>query len=226
MKIHRLENLRQMQRQYHRSNPWGLSQGGLYIPHSYKDTKPDELSWWDDVGFVLNKRRIIVWWQHPRYVYAKAIEELAWKEAGDGPKDNWLTEGATKNYKKVGISRKKIVSYTSRQPSIEQRQHYELLRDIGKRLASEGIDHDVPISWKLERLEWAMGVSIIAPFEVRSQFELASLADVARKLVLGKTTLQSEFPGYHFGRAEWISEQTANISEFIYSHQCNISVNT
>ena len=142
MKILHLERLRRLQRQYHQSNPWRLSQGGLYIPHSYTERKPDNLSWWDDVGFILNGRRIIVWWQHPRYVYSNAIEELAWKEAGDGPQDNWITDGATKNYKKVGKSRKKIVSYTCRQPSVEQRQHYDLLRDIEKRLTSEGIDYD------------------------------------------------------------------------------------
>lgn len=211
MKIPRLENLRRMQRQYHQSNPWRLSQEGLYIPHVYTETMPDDLSWWDDVGFILNKRRIIVWWQHPRYVYANAIEDLAWKEVGNGPQDNWFTEGATKNYKKVGKSRKKIVSYTCRQPSEEQRQHYNLHRDVEKRLKSEGIDLDVQTSWKWERLSWAMGVSLIAPLDVRNEVELAAVAVLARKLILGKTTLQSEFLGYHFGRAEWLKEQNAKI---------------
>jgi len=210
MKIPRLENLRRMQRQYHQSNPWRLSQEGLYIPHVYTETMPDDLSWWDDVGFILNKRRIIVWWQHPRYVYANAIEDLAWKEVGNGPQDNWFTEGATKNYKKVGKSRKKIVSYTCRQPSEEQRQHYNLHRDVEKRLKSEGIDLDVQTSWKWERLSWAMGVSLIAPLDVRNEVELAAVAVLARKLILGKTTLQSEFLGYHFGRAEWLKEQNAS----------------
>ena len=101
MKIARLERLRQLQREYHQSHPWRLSQGGLYIPHSYADMKPDSLSFWDDVGFILNGRRVIVWWQHPRYVYSDAIEEKAWHEAGPSPRDNWLTEGGTKNYKRV-----------------------------------------------------------------------------------------------------------------------------
>ena len=157
MKNARFELLGRLQRQYHQHHPWRLSQGRLYIPHSYADMTPTSLSWWDDVGFILNGRRIMVWWQHPRYVYAQAIEDQAWQEAGVGPQDNWLTEGATKNYRKVGRSRKKLVSYTSREPSQEQRQHYDLLRDIEKRLSAEGIDFDIAATWKWERLTWAIG---------------------------------------------------------------------
>ena len=119
----------------------------------------------------------------------------------------WLTEGGTKNYRKVGRSRKKLVSYTSRQPSPEQRQHYDLLRDIEKRLSADGIDFDVAVSWKWERLSWAMGVSLVAPLEVRNEGELASVANLARHLILGKTTLNAEFPGYLYGRADWLREQ-------------------
>jgi hypothetical protein len=207
MKNTHYERLGRMQCQYPRSHPWRLSQGGLYIPHSYGDTKPDSLSWWDDVGFILNKRRVIVWWQHPRHVYANAIDAQSWLEAEDGPQDDWLTEGSTKNYRQVGASRKKIVSYTSRQPSEEQRLYYDLLRDIRERLTIEGIELDVSISWKRERLTWAMGVSLVAPLEVRNEVELASVALLARRLILGQTTLEAEFPGYCYNRADWLREQ-------------------
>ncbi|MHB1942299.1 MAG: hypothetical protein ACYCP0_04475 [Acidiferrobacteraceae bacterium] len=207
MKNAKHERLGRMQRQYHRRHPWRLSQGGLYIPHSYADTKPDSLSWWDDVGFILNRRRIIVWWQHPRHVYADALDAQSWLEAGDGPQDDWLTEGSTKNYRRVGASRKKIVSYTSRQPSAKQRLHYDLLQDIRDRLTTEGIDLEVSSSWKQERLTWAMGVSLVAPLEVRNEGELASVALLARRLILGQTTLEAEFPGYRYSRADWLREQ-------------------
>ena len=204
MKNAKHELFGRMQCQYHRCHPWRLAQGGLYIPHSYADTKPDSLSWWDDVGFILNGRRIIVWWQHPRHVYGDALGARSWLEAGDGPQDNWLTEGSTKNYRRVGASRKKIVSYTSRKPSAEQRLHYDLLRDIRNRLTTEGIDLEVSSSWKRERLTWAMGVSLVAPLEVRNERELASVALLARRLILGQTTLEAEFPGYRYSRADWL----------------------
>ena len=207
MKIARLERLAQLQRQYHRSHQWRLSQGGLYIPHSYANTTPNSLSYWDDVGFILNGRRIIVWWQHPRHVYANALEEKAFQEVGDSPSDDWLFEGATKNYKRVGRSRKKLVSYTSREFSAEQRKHYDLLNATKARLSLEGMELDVPASWKWERLKWAMGVSLVAPMEVRNERELAEVSSLARRLILGQTTLHTQFPGYQYGRTEWLSEQ-------------------
>ena len=208
MKIARLERLRQLQREYHQSHPWRLSQGGLYIPHSYANMKPDSLSYWDDVGFILNGRRVVVWWQHPRYVYSDAIDEKAWQEAGPNPRNNWLTDGGTKNYKRVGRSRKKLVSITSRKPSPEQSRYYDLLRDISARLSAEGIDLDVPVSWKWERLNWGMGVSLIAPLDVRDENELACVANLARRLILGQTTLHTEFPGYRYVRTDWLREQS------------------
>ena len=84
MKNVKMERFGLMQRQYHRSHPWRLSQGGLYIPHSYTEVKPDSLSTWDDVGFVLNKRRVMVWWVHPRRIYTDALDAQSWEEAGDG----------------------------------------------------------------------------------------------------------------------------------------------
>ena len=146
-------------------NQWRLTRGGLYIPHSYAETKPDSLSWWDDVGFILNGRRVIVWWQHPRHVYADALDERSWQEAGDCPQDNWLTAGSTKNYKQVGASRKKIVSYYSRQPSVEQSQYYDKLRIIRQRFDTSGIDLEIAPSCKFERLNWAMGISLVTPMQ-------------------------------------------------------------
>ena len=207
MKNAQFERLGRMQRQYHRHHPWRLSQGALFIPHSYAETKPDSLSWWDDVGFILNGRRIIVWWRHPRHVYSDAIEDQSWKEAGDSPHDDRLFDGCTTNYKRVGNSRKKIVSYTSRQPSEEQQRYYDTLRDVRKRLAAEGIDFEVQASWKRERMNWADGISLVAPMEVRNEAELALVAKLARRLILGQTTLEAEFPAYRYSRAAWLREQ-------------------
>lgn len=207
MKNAKYELFGRMQRQHHQNHPWRLSRGGLFIPHSYADMNPKSLSWWDDVGFILNGRRVIVWWQHPRHVYAETLVAQSWQEAGDGPQSDWLAEGGTKNYRKVGASRKKIVSYTARQPSAEQKLHFDLLRNIRERLTTEGIELDVFTSCKRERLTWATGVSLVAPVEVRNEDELATLALLARRLILGQTTLEAEFPHYLYSRANWLGEQ-------------------
>jgi hypothetical protein len=207
MKIPRLEAMRRSQREYHRSHPWRLSAGGFYVPHSYEDRSPDKLTHWDDVGFILNGRRVIVWWEHPRYVYGEALWDRVWKEVGDGPRDNWLTEGGTKNYKRVGRSRKKLVSRTLRSPSPEQSAHYDLLRATFARMSGEGIDLTIPASWKPQRLRWATGVNIVAPIEVRSEQDLVAVAILAKRLLKGETTINTEFPGYLYSRSDWLSDQ-------------------
>jgi hypothetical protein len=84
MKNPKHELFGRMQRQYHQEHSWRLSREGLYIPHSYEEKQPDDLSWWDDVGFIVNGRRVVVWWQPPRDVYRAAIDEQSWLEAGPG----------------------------------------------------------------------------------------------------------------------------------------------
>ncbi len=205
MKNRNQELLRRMQRQYHRNNPWDL-QNGLYIPHSYEEVQPDALSWWDDIGFILNKRRVIVWWQHPRCIYSDAIDEQSWLEAGDGPQECFM-DGAQKNYRKVGASRKKIVSYTCKALSNEQELYYERFENIRQRIKTEGIDFNVYPSWQQENLRWAVGVSIVAPIEIRNENEAALLASLTRRLMLRQTTLSAEFPAYQYGRSEWLKEQ-------------------
>ena len=88
------------------------------------------------------------------------------------------------------------MSYTTRQPSAEQRLHFDLLRNIHDRLTTEGTELDVSNSWKRERLAWATGVSLLAPLEVHNEHELATVALLARRLILGQTTMELEFPQY------------------------------
>lgn len=169
LKSQKFEKLGRAQKQYHRNRPWGLSSSGLYVPHDYSEKTGADLSWWDDVGFILNKRRVIVWWQHPRYLYSEEIGRRARALAGDDPSDGWLFEGGTKNYKQVGRSRKRLVSYTSRKPSEAQKQYYSACREIEQRLTVEGVEFEVGTSWSRERLSWATGIELIVPLEVQAR---------------------------------------------------------
>lgn len=179
---------------------------GFFIPHSYEETPPDALSWWGDVGFIMGDRRVIVWWKHPRMSYEDEIQDRAWSEAGEPPQEGGLFRDTTPNYKKIGRSRKRITSYTTSPPQGEQRQYYDKLDAITKRLQRDGIDFDVHASWRRERLSWATGVALVAPLEVRNESELKAVADLARRLLRGETPLDLEFPGYHYGRKQWLAD--------------------
>lgn len=193
------------QREYHRSYPWQLSKGGLFISHSYTDTTRDDLSWCGEVGFILNGRRAMVWWQHPRYVYLNAFKERARTLAGEDPGDDWLIESVAGNYRHVD-SRKNMVGHASREPSEAQQRYYEHHWRIREQLMAEGIDFDKTRStFKRERLWWATSVDLVTPLEVRNESELANVAALAKRLLLGSTTLGAEFPGYRYGRADWLA---------------------
>lgn len=212
MKQPHLEFLARRMREDHRHHPWVLSEGGLYIPHAYWDMKPDDLSHWDDVGFILNGRRFMVWWQHPRHVYAEAIEALAWQqhraECGDPPDRGRLIDDCVTIYKHVGRlgKRKKPMGVRSWPSSQAQEQYYAALSERIKRLHLQGIDMDVRPSWTWRRHWRCMGLSIVVPVEVRNEQELAQLADLARQLVKRQTTLTERFGAEAYGKADWLRE--------------------
>ncbi len=102
-----------------------------------------------------------------------------------------------------------MVSYTSRSPSNAQKARFENLKRIRKRLTVEGIDLEIPARWMRERLDWATGITLVCPLEARSEAELIEVASLARRLLLGQTTLEREFPRYQYGKADWLKEQVS-----------------
>lgn len=81
-------------------------------------------------------------------------------------------------------------------------------------MSVQGIDCNVSPSSKRKRLSWATGLALVAPLEVRSGQELAVVADLARRLLLGQTTLAQEFPGYCYGKANWLAEAQARDAKY------------
>ena len=204
MKNSHQERLRRLMKQYHRYRQWRLN-SGLFIPHAYPD--PQELSWWDDVGFILNGRRVMVWWVHPRMEYANAIGHRSWREAGDPPDGGAnLLDLGEKQWKKVGRSRKKVVAYRSRPTSDSLRDYYAKLRAIETRIKSEGIDLVICPSMSTKACSWCTGISLCIPVEVRNEKEVAALAMLAKRLIKGETRLANEFPGYQYTRDDWLAE--------------------
>ena len=139
-------------------------------------------------------------------MYHDALEELASEQAGEFPFDDWLMKGAIPNYRKVGRSRKKIVSYTCRPPSQASREYFQRLQTLEEELSAQGIDCDVRPSSKRKRLSWATGLDLVAPLKVRNEQELTVVADLARRLLLGQTTLEREFANYRYTKESWLSE--------------------
>lgn len=199
---HYERRLRQM-RQYHKHHPWRLD-GGLFIPHSYPDTR--KLSWWDDVGFILNGRRVMVWWRHPRCVYRDAIEQLALDRVPVPTTPSAFDMPSKKNWRKIGRSRKKAVSETLGDWTDDWISYLGEVNLLEDELMETGIDLEVRPSMRVELLNWGVGVSLVAPVEVVTKDDIRSLAALARRLVKRETTVATEFPGYVYGRSQWLAE--------------------
>lgn len=200
-------------RQYQRKNPWRLNTEGLYVPHVYPEGR--QLSWWDDVGFVLNGRRVMVWWVHPRMKYADAIEELAWAEIGELPStvaSSLEPNLCVKQYKRQGRSRKKVVGYKSAPQAAETTDFFNRLDMVQERIESEGIDLVVRPSMSVRTLDWCLGVELCFPCEVLTEADVVSLAQTVRQILKGGHSLAqaSAVPAdYQYGRTEWLAEAAA-----------------
>jgi hypothetical protein len=212
MKNPYVERIRRRMREFHRHNPWRLD-NGLYIPHAYPpESEHAALSWWDDVGFVLNGRRVLVFWRHPRCVYRDAIEAKAMADVAEPSTldvfDACFHEGSAsiKQWRKLGRSRKKVVSTTLQAPTEEWRAYFDAVRKRERELEDTGIDFDVTSSARIGWCSTATTIDLIAPLEVRSETDVRALAAFAKRLVRREVTLAGEWPGYRYGRAAWLAE--------------------
>lgn len=203
MKNPRLERMRRQMGQYHRMTPWRLTQR-LYIPHGYPAPKP--LSWWDDVGFVLSDRRVMVWWAHPRRRYLDEIETRAMRDAGPMPDDEAFDESIGKHGKQVGRSREKQIASRTHALSERLSGYFERVNVIEDRLCAEGIDYVVVPSMSARWYRWGIGVDLCAPIEVRNTEEVCQLANLARRLLKRECSISEVFPSHVYGRENWLGE--------------------
>lgn len=170
------------------------------------------MSWWDDVGFVLNGRRVLVFWRHPRCVYRDAIEAKAMADVPQpstfGVLDACFDEGSasTKQWRKLGRSRKKVVSTTLQGPTEEWRTYFDAVRKRESELEDTGINFDVTPSVRIGWCSTATTIDLVAPFEVRSETDVRTLAAFAKRLLKREVALADEWPGYRYGRETWLAE--------------------
>ena len=195
-------------RVYHRNKRGSYFESGVRAFHCYGEFTVGDLSWWDDCQIVVNHRRVMIWWVHPRFKYRNAIEEAAWEAAGEAPRRrDWLSEMRNRPLrKKVGNSRFRIVAYEHGEPTVEYQAYYARVRAEEDRLAGTGIDLIVRPSLSRITLDWCTGLELCVPVEVRNVAELQVLAGIGRRLVKGETTLIDLFGDYTYDRKKWLAE--------------------
>ncbi len=191
MKNPRYERFRILMRQFHRNHPWRLT-NGLFIPHAYPEL--DKVNLWDDVGFILNGRRVMVWWIHPHAMYEDEIARRACKEAGPMPEDSDVLHDE-RLWKRVGRSRKRVVTYRTQGWSDQMKAYFERVDTIEERLRHEGIDYEVRPSLVVRWYRWGIGMALCAPLDVRGVEGVRALAEMAGQLIRRRTTLEAAHSG-------------------------------
>lgn len=220
MKNSTMEKRYQQMKAYHRHRPWRLREG-LFIPHSYVEFDSNHLTWWDDVGFIMNKRRILVNWIHPRQAYHDQIKELARQQF---PYPSEISQQdifapAENKYKKVGKSRKKILSTRIWSFPDELKHYYQHLNRLEEKLGLEGIDFTVKPAMTIEILPWCRRVELRAPVEVTSIDEVKALVTLSKKLIKNETTLDQLFSDYQYNKQAWLAEANLRTPQLLSTHQ-------
>ena len=207
MKNTHQENARLQARQYHRHHSFSFGRGGVSTNHEYEPQL--QLTWWQDFEFVMNNRRVMLWWIHPRMKYADVIDELAWNEAGEPPCGADDFDFGKTIWKPVGRSRKRIVVYQSPPIDSARTAYYEKFHGIDARLRAEGIESVVSPFMAATQTNWCTGIDLCIPVEIRCHDDAIAMVELTRKLLKRETTIDDAFPNYRFGRTEWIAEAPA-----------------
>lgn len=221
MKNKRLERNKLLARQYHRNQRGSNFDLGIVVSHIYGPEDLQKLSWWDDVDFILGGMRVSVAWCHPRQAYKDLISAAVRDATEDlyAKIEGGLFADGGPDFKKLGRSRKKVISYTTPEDnSPEAVAWFDARRQAETRLSGEA-DFSVEPSIVVSQLCWCRFVEIVVPIEVRSVEELRDLATLVRRILKRETTLDQEFPGYVYGKAHWHAEGLAEAMPSVVSHR-------
>lgn len=201
-----IERLIQSAKLAHRNDRrFYVSADGIRTRHAYGD--PPELTFWDEGEFVLNDYRVLVHLVHPRYAYQRRAEDLAWEAMHElDPSIDPLIFPSEPIYPKAAATRrrgKKIVGY--RPPLLPQahRDYFAAQRMKRDEILATSEATITPV-WTTGWWLWCRFVDITVPLEVGREEDLLPVVRLVRRLLRGETTLNAEFPGYRYGREQWL----------------------
>jgi len=202
MKNKQIEKCRRQMRDFHRHHQWRL-ENGLYFTRDYTDSA--ELSWSDEFGFILNGRRVIVHWCHPRTKYVEAINEAAWREVGGIPETPFEWHKMT--WKRTGKSRKKIDSY---QVEFDQTElaRFAQQHTVEERMKRDGIEYYVYPSFVARSTPRAISIDICMPVEINSRNDAIAVAFLVKDILNKKEEFRSKFLNYRYDIDTWKNEQS------------------
>jgi hypothetical protein len=134
---------------------------------------PETLTFWDDAVFMVNDYRVGLWWVHPRHQYHDLVEAEARRRISHLRPESDLFADMTPNYKKLGRSRKKIVSWTHRPTTDEYRRYFDLLSDMN------AVGQKLRLRFPFMKIAWQLVQGLNHVLSVRNE-RLVALSQVPR----------------------------------------------
>lgn len=178
-----------------------LFENGAYCHHDFQYTRPDELTWWADFGFLLNNCYISVAWAHPRMRYLDLMETEALKQVQHLFDDSHVGRGKP-TYRRLGKSRKKIKYY---EMDIPDNPWFHALTSVKEKLKVEA-DFTIQPNIHIEWYDYGKFLSIYAPVEIRSHQDVVNLSHIIKRILKHELTLDEAFPNYVYTRSDWLRE--------------------
>lgn len=197
-------------KEYHQKTRLQLTDG-IRIYHCLpgaeepQPVKGFELSFWDDVQFVVNNYRVTIYWTHPRYAYCNLAEDKVHEILPHPEGDGGLFSRAKAIYRSLGRSRKKVRFYEMGETSQEVKDYYDKYWELREQTLRNSELFAIP-NMKVKYYRYCKGVDLCIPVEVRNNAELKEMASLAKALFLRQTTLDKEFPGYKYGAEDYCRE--------------------
>lgn len=179
---------------------------GNVLYHQYPEEHKKTEGWWDDVAFRMGSQIVVVWWVHPRMVYSDTASNAAYELLEAAPKWDLSADGV-KNYKRIGKNknRKRVIS-TTMAPIPKDFRDWADDWDAKTKLIQETGDIVIKPSIKIEQYDWCRGVSLCMPVEAIDAKSVEYMAELAKQILRGETTLEKLFPGYTYTKEDWIKE--------------------
>lgn len=162
---------------------------------------------WVDFSFKMGSQIIGVTFIHPRYAFSEEIRSETFRRYHElRPRISDILSDSTPNYRKVGASRKKIVSWSMDTTS------WGFDRDVYSDIEGEvanTIDVTIKPWMHVRQTRWSRYVTICAPIEIQGPDNLVSLMSFIENLLRGIHRIDEVYKDYSYTREDFLKEVLA-----------------
>jgi hypothetical protein len=158
----------------------------IQLIHVY-DEPTREKSYWDDFKTKVNDQFVMIYYEHPRYVYRDRCESLAWDELEKELPYRDDIFKTTPCYTNAGKSRKRVKWYEVQPPeeySLKRMTRLSEIEDFILNDENNGIV--IKCDYSIEQMNWSRSLDIVANREILTEADAIEFVMDCKDLVKRK----------------------------------------